>query len=91
MTISPGNVDVTVKDSVFQAGNITVKPGSKVTWKFDDPYLHNVTLASGPEGFSSDRLANGATYSKTLTKPGTYRFFCELHPVGMIQRIVVKP
>ncbi len=52
---------------------------------------HNVTVANGPEGFSSDRLTAGATFEKTFTRPGTYSFFCELHPVGMIQRIVVRP
>ncbi|MSX02317.1 MAG: hypothetical protein F2813_04055, partial [Actinobacteria bacterium] len=81
---------VEVKDSEFKAGNLTVKTGASVTWKFDDPVQHNVTLASGPEGFSSNRLRNGSMFTKKFTKPGTYRFFCELHPVGMIQRIVVK-
>jgi plastocyanin len=91
MTIAPADTTVEVKDFAFKAGNLTVKSGASVTWKFDDPVQHNVTLANGPEGFSSNRLQNGATFTKKLTKPGTYRFFCELHPVGMIQRIVVKP
>ena len=91
MTIAPADATVTVKDFKFNAGNLTVKPGAAVTWQFDDPVLHNVTLASGPEGFSSNRLQNGATFTKVLNKVGTYTFFCELHPVGMIQRIVVKP
>jgi plastocyanin len=61
------------------------------TWRFLGPQLHNLTLASGPEGFSSDRLVCGKTFSKQFTKPGTYQFFCELHPVGMIERVVVRP
>src|SRR3954469_13394978 len=27
--------------------------GAKVTWRFNDPALHDVTLASGPRGFAS--------------------------------------
>jgi len=90
VTIAVGNSDVEVKDFAFTAGNLSVPAGSTVKWTFDDPVLHNVTVADGPEGFSSDRLANGASYSKTLTKPGTYTFFCELHPVGMVQRVIVR-
>jgi plastocyanin len=74
----------------FSAGNLSVPAGAMIRWRFDDDVQHNVTVASGPEGFSSDRLSGGATYSKRLTRPGTYSLFCELHPVGMVQRIVVR-
>jgi len=44
-----------------------------------------------PGGLLVDRLVGGKTFSKQFTKPGTYQFFCELHPVGMIERVVVRP
>ena len=37
-----------------------------------------------------DRLRGGAVYEKTLDRPGTYRIFCELHPVQMSQRVIVR-
>jgi plastocyanin len=86
-----GDTDVDVTDAGFSQGNLSVPLGSTVTWRFLGPQLHNVTLASGPEGFSSNRLVGGKTFSKQFTKPGTYQFFCELHPVGMIERVVVRP
>jgi plastocyanin len=86
-----GDADVTVQNFAFGPGNLSVPAGATVRWTFADPVLHNLTLASGPEGFSSDRLRAGATFAKTFTRPGTYRFFCELHPVGMIERVVVRP
>ena len=88
---SDGDANVTVADNSFNAGNLSVPLGGRVTWRFVGPSVHNVTLAQGPEGFSSDRLRSGKTFTKQFTKPGTYRFFCELHPVGMIERIVVRP
>jgi plastocyanin len=87
----PGDTNVDVTDAGFSTGSLSVPLGSTVTWRFLGPQLHNVTLASGPEGFSSDRLVGGKTFSKQFTKPGTYQFFCELHPVGMIERVVVRP
>jgi plastocyanin len=90
-TRSDGDTSVRVAGFRFGPGNLSVPAGATVRWTFADPVLHNVTLASGPEGFSSDRLRSGATFAKTFTRPGTYRFFCELHPVGMVERVVVRP
>jgi len=90
MTIAAGDSAVEVKNFAFTAGNLSVPVGSTVTWKFDDSVKHNVTVADGPEGFSSNWLTGGASFSKTLAKAGTYTFFCELHPVGMVQRIIVR-
>ena len=90
-SFSDGDANVTVADNSFTAGNLSVPVGGRVTWTFNSSTLHNVTVAQGPEGFSSNRLTRGQTFTKQFTKPGTYRFFCELHPVGMVQRIVVRP
>jgi plastocyanin len=88
---STGDAQVDVTDQGFSDGSLSIPQGSTVTWKFLGPSLHNITLASGPEGFSSDRLLGGKAFSKQFTKAGTYQFFCELHPVGMIEQVVVRP
>lgn len=88
---SAGDASVIADHQQFVAGNLSVPLGATVTWAFPGDVLHNVTVANGPEGFSSNRLARGGTFAKRFTRPGTYTFFCELHPVGMVQRIVVRP
>jgi plastocyanin len=90
MQYASGDTTVVADNFKFEAGNLTLPRGSTITWSFPGEVLHNVTLANGPEGFSSDRLWKGETFSRKLTKPGNYTFFCELHPVGMIERVVVK-
>jgi plastocyanin len=90
-SFSDGDANVAVADNSFTAGNLSVPVGGRVTWTFASSNIHNVTLAQGPDGFSSNRLKGGQTFTKQFTRPGTYRFFCELHPVGMVQRIVVRP
>jgi len=90
LTRYAGDASVNVADFAFNRGNLSVPLGATVRWAFNGSVLHNVTLANGPEGFSSNRLIGGATFAKRFTRPGTYSFFCELHPVGMIQRIVVR-
>ncbi len=85
-----GDATVVADNLSFTAGNISLPRGASITWSFPGEVLHNVTLANGPEGFSSDRLRSGGTFTKKFTKPGTYTFFCELHPVGMIERVIVR-
>jgi plastocyanin len=82
--------DVRVHDFAFSRPNLSVARGATVRWSFPDAELHDVTLASGPRGFSSPHHNDGATYRKTLTVPGTYRLFCSLHPVAMTERVVVR-
>jgi plastocyanin len=81
---------VVVKDLSFSKRNLLVNRGATVNWSFRDTQLHDVTVASGPRGFSSPHQGDGGRFSKKLTTPGTYRLFCSLHPVAMTQRIVVR-
>ena len=62
-----------------------------LNWRFGGDELHNVTVASGPRGFSSAHLDPGRSYRKKLTTPGTYKLFCGLHPVAMTQTVKVLP
>ncbi len=81
---------VRVRDYAFSRPNLSVARGATVRWSFEDAELHDVTLASGPRGFSSPHGNDGATFVKRLDVPGTYRLFCSLHPVAMTERIVVR-
>lgn len=79
-----------IKDFQFSRANVSLPQGAKLAWKFSDEALHDVTLASGPRGFSSPHLSDGRTYSRTFGTKGTYRVFCSLHPVRMTQTVRVK-
>lgn len=81
---------IRVKGFAFGVGNAIVRRGATLRWRFDDPQLHNVTLADGPRGFSSAHLSDGRTYAKRLTALGTYKLFCGLHPVSMTQTVRVR-
>jgi plastocyanin len=73
----------------FAPANAAVRRGSQLRWRFWDDELHNVTLASGPVGFSSPNASDGREFSWKFDKPGTYRLYCTLHPVGMNQTVEV--
>jgi plastocyanin len=85
------NTVIPVGDRFFGARNLRVRQGSWLTWQFNGAELHNVTLANGPLGIGTDNLDGGRTFTQKLGRPGTYRFFCALHPVQMQERVIVTP
>jgi plastocyanin len=80
---------VSVKDDVFAAKSITVKKGTTVKWVWKGHAPHNVTVTKGPAKFHSVTQKKG-TYSKKLTKAGTYKIVCTIHAPGMAMTIKVR-
>lgn len=70
-------VTVDVKNFSFNPPQLTVRPGTTVTWKFEDSALH--TVAANDNRFHSASLNNGATFSYTFNKAGTYNYLCSIH------------
>jgi amicyanin len=73
-------VKVAIANYAFAPAALTVKVGQTVTWTNEDSAPHTVTVASGPQTFSSPELKKGDTYSFTFTRPGTYSYYCAVHP-----------
>ena len=83
---------VKIDNFVFQPEALTVSPGTKVTWTNEDDIPHLVVEVPSKNGdplFRSPALDTDATFSFTFAKPGTYDFFCALHP-HMVGKIIVK-
>ena len=81
--------DATVKidNFTFNPPRLVVKAGTAVTWDNGDDIPHTV-VASG-KAFRSKTLDTDDKYSFTFTTPGTYEYFCSLHP-HMTGSIVVE-
>jgi plastocyanin len=79
----------------FQPATITVVIGvnNTIVWNDLDADQHTVTSMSVPSGaakFDSGILNQGQTFRATLTIPGTYRYYCTIHPTWMRGTITVK-
>ena len=55
-----------VGDYTYGAQRVRVKRGAKFTWRFVGAVPHDVTLVSGPVGFSSPWTTNGGTFTHTV-------------------------
>ena len=62
--------------------------GTTVTWHNGDGEPHTVVSTQGL--FRSAALDTDETFSFTFTQPGTYEYFCTLHPL-MTGKVVVTP
>jgi plastocyanin len=80
---------VEVKDNKFVAKSITVSKGTTVKWVWKGKAPHNVKVTKGPAKFSSTTQVKGS-YSKKLTKAGTYTILCTIHAPDMKMTIKVK-
>jgi plastocyanin len=80
---------VQVKDNKFVAKSITVKKGTTVKWVWKGKAPHDVSVTKGPAKFKSSVKTSGS-FSKKLTKAGTYTIVCTIHAPDMRMTIKVK-
>lgn len=78
--------NVTIDNFTFTPQTITVKVGTKITWTNHDDIPHSVMSANAE--FHSKALDTDDSFSFTPTKPGTYSYFCSLHPKMTAQLVV---
>jgi plastocyanin len=78
---------VEIANFTFNPTELTIKPGSTVTWKNTDDIPHSVVEENTK--FRSKPLDTGETFSMTFTQTGEIGYFCGLHP-QMKGKIIVK-
>ena len=83
----PASAEVKIDNFSFGPATLTVAAGTTVTWTNNDDVPHNVV--SDDKLFKSKALDTDDKFSYTFTKPGTYNYFCSVHP-KMIAKVVVR-
>lgn len=79
---------VTISGFAFKPAALTILTGQSVRFVNRDQEAHTVTATGN--AFDSAGLDTGASWSHIFTRPGTYTYYCELHPY-MKGTIVVLP
>ncbi len=80
-------IEVKIDNFNFTPPTLTVSPGTKVTWINKDDVPHTVT--SVDKKFGSKVLDTDEQFSFTFTAPGTYKYYCKVHP-HMTGKIIVQ-
>ena len=85
---SPGHNQIVIKDFNFSPMTLTVKSGEKITWINRDEEPH--TVVSVEKAFKkSNALDTDEEFTITAGAPGTYTYFCSVHP-KMTGTIIVE-
>lgn len=79
---------VSIVDLTFEPATIEVGAGATVTWTNDEGIPHTVTARE--DDFDSGVLMNGDSFSQAFSEPGSYDYFCAIHP-SMTGTVTVTP
>ena len=82
----PNSPQVGIDNFNFMPKSLSVPVGTTVTWTNHDDVPHTVT--SREKKFTSQALDTDEHFTFTFAEPGTYAYFCAIHPI-MTAEIVV--
>jgi plastocyanin len=83
----PETIDVKIDNFTFGPAELTVKAGTTVRWTNRDDIPH--TVVSPDKVFKSKVLDTDEQFSFTFSTPGTFPYFCSIHP-KMTGKVVVQ-
>lgn len=74
---------VEIREFLFGPEKIVVAAGTPITFTNADAAPHTATSGASPSRdgvFDTGTLEQGDRATVTIEKPGTYAYFCEIHP-----------
>ncbi|HEV7714001.1 MAG TPA: cupredoxin family copper-binding protein [Steroidobacteraceae bacterium] len=84
-----GAQTIKIGNFTFSPATLEVPAGTTLTWVNEDDVPHVVVGIDKGSPVTSPALDTEDRYSVVLDKPGTYKYFCSLHP-HMTGTVVVK-
>ena len=96
VTPAPDSQGVPASIQEFELPDLSLSVGTTVTWTNKDTVLHTATSGtpSGPTDlFDSGAFGGSDTFSFTFAEPGTYAYYCTIHPfmAGTITVTAAEP
>jgi amicyanin len=79
--------EVHIDNFSFTPAEITISPGTTVTWENRDDIPHNIVATN--KAFRSKVMDTEQKFSFTFGTLGVYEYFCALHP-HMKGKVIVK-
>jgi len=83
---APVAVNVAIDNFSYTPAVVTIHAGTQVTWVNHDDVPHTVTASD--KSFTSAALDTDDHYSRVFSQPGTYSYYCAVHP-HMTGKVVV--
>lgn len=71
-------VTVAIRDFIYFPQDLTVAPGTTVTWVNEDSAPHDAT--GRDDAFRTELLDRDDSDSVTFESPGVFKYYCSVHP-----------
>ena len=81
---------VSQKGRAFSKSAISIKPGDKVVFRNDDPFVHNIFSLADANPFDLGSYAQGQSKDVVFTKEGKFDVECAIHPEMKMTVTVAK-
>ena len=85
---APAPVEIKIDNFSFGPMSVTVPTGTEITWVNRDDIPHTV-VSEDTKTFKSRPLDTDEKFTFKFDKPGTYNYFCSIHP-KMMAKVVVQ-
>ncbi len=85
--VQASSVEVKIDNFSFAPTSLTVRVGTQITWTNRDDIPH--TVVEDGKLFKSKVLDTDEKFTFTPAKPGTYKYYCSIHP-KMTAQVVVE-
>lgn len=73
----------------FLPATVEARVGEVIAWTNSDSASHTATLTDDPS-CTTDVLSRGGTGALVFSQPGSYPFFCRIHPTSMTGTIEIS-
>jgi plastocyanin len=79
-TVASGEDTVAIDNFTFDPPMLTEATGTRVVWTNRDDIPHTIYADRDSRDLRSEVLDTDDSFAVTFAQPGTYRYFCTLHP-----------
>jgi len=76
--LGKGEIQIVIENFAFTPSDVTISPGTKVTWVNKDDAPHTAT--STDKKFNSGGLDTDDKFSFVFNEKGEFSYICSLHP-----------
>ena len=80
VAVHAADFEVQQKNKQFSQKSLAVKVGDSISFKNEDPFVHNIFSLSDTKTFDLGTYPQGQAKKVTFDKPGTVEVECAIHP-----------
>ncbi len=71
-------LEIAIEDFLYSPEDLTINAGTTITWTNNDAAVHDATERD--RSWNTELLLEGDAGEITFDEPGTFEYFCSIHP-----------